>query len=139
MTKPAKVTERAWQTTIVETLELFGYAVSHTFPLRTKDGWRTPTISPGWPDLIAVRAPRLLAIECKTDVAPKAIPLAQRAWLSAFASVPCARAWVLRPRDDWPTIVEWVRHPKDAPRIYGFDPVDDPVVTLGSVHGRLAR
>lgn len=123
---PAAVPERAWQATLVELLEAFGYAVEHTYPLMTRPKgsdrpvWRTGSTLKGKPDLIALRPPRLLAIECKTDVGR--LDPAQRAVLSLYAGVPCARAWVLRPRDPWPDIVEWVRRPKLAPAVFGFEP-----------------
>lgn len=116
-------TEKEWQATLVAALEVFGYVVAHTYPLLTKQGfWRTGCTLKGQPDLIALRPPRLLAIEVKADRGR--LEGAQRAVLSLYAEVPNARAWVLRPRDPWPDIQAWMRDPKSAPRVYGFDPVD---------------
>jgi hypothetical protein len=120
MATPA-VRERDWQATLVAALEAFGYVVEHTYPLRTQHGWRTGSTLKGKPDLIALRPPRLLAIEVKTDVGR--LDPEQRAVLSLYALVPSCRAWVLRPRDDWDTIVAWLRRPKLAPQAYGFDPL----------------
>jgi hypothetical protein len=116
-------TEKEWQATLVAALEVFGYVVEHTYPLLTKQGiWRTGSTLKGKPDLIALRPPRLLAIEVKTDRGR--LEEAQRAVLSLYALIPNARAWVLRPRDDWSLIQAWMRDPKTAPRVHGFDPVD---------------
>lgn len=115
--------ERDWQATLVGALEIFGYVVEHTYPLRTQHGWRTGSTLKGKPDLIAVRPPRLLAIECKTDKGR--LDPDQRAVLSLYALIPCARAWVLRPRDDWSRIQLWMRLPKDAPAVYGFEPMPE--------------
>lgn len=127
---PAKA-EREFQRTLVETLELFGYVGTHIFPLMDRHGvMRTPTTSPGWPDLLYVRTPRVLAIEVKRDGV--SVPERQRAWLTLFASIPCVRAWVVRPSDpSWDVIVEWIRHPVDAPRAYGFKLVENPPSILG--------
>lgn len=115
--------ERNWQGTLVDLLHLFGYVVDHTYPLQTKHGfYRTPSTLAGKPDLTAIRPPRLLAIECKTNTGR--LTTQQIACLTLHAQVPCHRAWCLRPRDDWDLIVEWVRRPSVAPKVYGFDPMD---------------
>lgn len=117
--------ERNWQDTLVDLLHVFGYAVDHTYPLQTRQGiWRTPSTMKGKPDLTALRPPRVLAIECKTDRGKPTTE--QRACLTVWAAIPCARAWLLRPSDDWDTIVAWVRRPSVAPLVYGFDPMDLP-------------
>jgi hypothetical protein len=122
VTKANPVPEREFQTTLIRALEIFGYVVEHTYPLRTEHGWRDGTTLKGKPDLVAIRPPRLLAIEVKgehTVVTPE-----QVACLSLFAAVPCARAWVLRPQDPWTDVQAWIRRPKLAPTVYGFDPLD---------------
>jgi hypothetical protein len=126
MTKPAQTSEREWQRTLVELLEAFGYVVEHTYPLltRPKGGqpvWRTGSTLKGKPDLIALRPPRELAIECKTDIGR--LDPRQAAVLSLHALVPCHRAWVLRPSDPWDDIVAWIRRPATAPMTFGFEPM----------------
>jgi hypothetical protein len=114
--------EKEWQSTLVDLLEVFGYVVEHTYPLRTEHGWRTGSTLKGKPDLIAVRPPRILAIECKVD---REKPTAhQIAVLTLYSLIPNARAWVLRDSDPWDDIQAWVRNPKASPRVYGFTPVD---------------
>lgn len=122
MVKPPPIGEKAWQSTLVSTLEAFGYEVNHNYPLRTKHGWRTGSTAKGWPDLTALRGSWLLAIEVKDDATP--FQEGQIEWLARFALLRCARALVLRPRDDWPTIVEWIRRPHTAPLCYGV-PLDE--------------
>jgi hypothetical protein len=39
---------------------------AHVLELARHHGWRSSR-EPGWPDLVLVRAPRLLAVELKTD------------------------------------------------------------------------
>lgn len=114
--------EKEWQATLVAALEVFGYVVEHTYPLMTKQGfWRTGSTLKGKPDLIAVRPPRLLAIECKVR---REKPTAEQvAVLSLYSRIPCARAWVLHDADDWTTIQAWLRRPKLAPAVFGFEPI----------------
>ena len=130
--------EKQFQNTIVELLGMFGYEGTHVFPLRDQYGvFRTPTTAPGWPDLVYLRPPRQLAIEVKLDGVT--VPKHQRAWLTMFGGVPCCRAWVIRPSNPrWETFVEWVRHPKEAPQMYGFEPVEDPSKVLAE-HKRKKR
>ncbi len=133
------IKERDWQATLVATLEVFGYVVEHTYPLRTQHGWRTGSTLVGKPDLVALRPPRLLAIECKT--AKGRLTREQIAVLSLYSMVPCARAWVLRPTDPWPDIQEWLRRPKFAPDVYGFEPLTqlEAFRVVASTSQRVAR
>lgn len=52
---------------------------------------------PGWPDVVAIRHGRLLAIECKSDTGR--VTPDQRAWLAALASVTSVEVRVARPSD----------------------------------------
>jgi hypothetical protein len=129
--------EKAYQDTLVGLLEMFGYVTEHSYPLMTKQGfWRTGSTLKGKPDLIAVRPPRLLAIEVK--VPPNRIEPEQRCVLSLYAAIPCARAWLVTPTDPpWADLQQWVRHPRAAPVAYGFE-VMDPVEARAEL-GRLAK
>jgi hypothetical protein len=122
--------EKEFQRTIVETLELFGYVGTHLFPLRDIHGqMRTPSTASGWPDLVYLRPPRVLAIEVKGDTG-KADPK-QIAWLSLWANIPCARAWLVRPSDPpWNDLLGWIRRPAQAPMLYGFTPIADPAPAI---------
>ena len=114
--------EAAFQGLVTDALDLLGYVWDHTYPLRTRDGWRTGSTLKGKPDLIALRPPIELAIELKAEggvLAPE-----QRAVLSLYAQLPHARAWVLRSNMPWPMITGWLQAPQDAPRVHGFEPMN---------------
>jgi len=68
--------ERAWQAQIVELAGYYGWLAYHTFDSRRSE--------PGWPDLVLVRPPELLAVELKTDSGR--LTVAQRRWLEALAA-----------------------------------------------------
>lgn len=112
--------EKEWQATVVQLLERLGWSVNHTRAGRGKKGvWTTPTTAKGWPDLVALRGARLLAIEVKgpkTPVTPE-----QLEWLARFAELPCACAWLLRPSVDAQALAEWIAYPEKAPRTFGFE------------------
>lgn len=121
MSKRAPGPEKTFQAELVKALHARGYIVEHTYRLRCDDGsWRTGNTLNGKPDLTAIRPPRILAIEVKADSKVRADQLAV---LTLYSLIPNARAWVLRPTDDWPTILRWLDTPKDAPRVYGFEPL----------------
>lgn len=132
--------EKEFQQRLVALLHAHGYVVEHTYKLRCEDGsWRTGNTLKGKPDLTAWRPPRVLAIELKASggrVRPE-----QQACLSWFAGIPNARALVLSPDDDWEQITDWVRVPKDAPRVYGFDRMDplDAYRVLATASQRVPR
>lgn len=115
------IAEKEWQATLVAAAEIFGYVVEHTYPLQTRHGWRTGSTLVGKPDLIMLRPPRQVVIECKTNKGR--LDPQQRAVLSLYALIPNTRAWVLRPRDPWSDIQDWLRRPGRAPATYGFDPM----------------
>lgn len=58
-----------------------GWKVAHTMPVETVRGWRTPSLSVGFPDLLLVRD-RVIAAEIKGD-GDKLRP-EQEEWLEAF-------------------------------------------------------
>lgn len=118
------LTETEWQRTLVGALNTFGW---HHMHVRRTVGrgkqWTTSTSAKGWPDLVALRGPWLVAIEVKTDVGK--ITPEQIEWLHRFSLLAGGRAWVIRPGDDWDTIVGWLRNPADAPRCHGWQsPID---------------
>ena len=83
--------EAALQVRVVALLKLRGFRVYHTFDARRSE--------PGFPDLIAVRGRRLVAIELKT--ARGRVTEAQMAWLRALNEVTQVDAFILRPAADW--------------------------------------
>jgi VRR-NUC domain len=101
------VSERDFQAAVVEAARLLGWRVAHFRPARTAQGWRTPVQADGagFPDLIAVRGPRLIAAELKSERGKLRPEQAQ--WLEAFQAAGAeARIW--RP-DDWAAIEERLR------------------------------
>ena len=84
------MTEREWQRTVMELLELHGWMAYHT--------WSSVHSPAGFPDLIAVRDNRILAIECKTQKGK--VTDAQRKWLGALDGVKVIEAFVSRPAPD---------------------------------------
>ncbi len=74
-------------TAVLELLDLLGWRAMHARPAKTAHGWRTPLQGPtstGFPDIVAVKAGRILAAELKVkrnQPSPE-----QVAWLDAFRS-----------------------------------------------------
>ena len=90
------------QATIVEAMQLRGFRVAHFRPARTDRGWRTAGSydAAGFPDLIAVRGPRCLAWELKSERGTVAVE--QSEWIRALRRVPGVDARVIRPDQlDW--------------------------------------
>jgi hypothetical protein len=125
--------EKAWQATLFDPKKgLFPslrWATNHTYQLKTESGaWRTSTTALGWPDWTCLREEYILAVEVKgfdRNGRPTPFQPHQKEWLQRFARIPTGRAWVLRPTDSMDDIVEWARHPADAPRTYGWEPDAD--------------
>lgn len=84
------VSEKAWQTQVVEILQRFGWDVYHTFDSRRSD--------PGFPDLVAIhrRSGDLLVAELKRETESPTPP--QLKWLALFELAE-VDAYVWRPRD----------------------------------------
>jgi hypothetical protein len=82
------VTEKAWQEQVVQLATLYGWRHFHVHDSRRSD--------PGWPDLVLVRAPALLAAELKTDRGR--LTTAQAEWL-ALLDACGVETHVWRPRD----------------------------------------
>jgi predicted GNAT family acetyltransferase len=83
-------TEAAFQVRVIALLTAHGYACYHTHDARRSE--------PGFPDLIAIRGSRLLAIELK--VGRYQLTTAQREWLRRFDGVREVTAMTLRGSPD---------------------------------------
>ena len=133
--------ERAFQATFTQALDVRGWVWDHTYPLRTRDGWRTGSTLKGKPDLMAIRPPWELAIELKADNGTLAEE--QRAVLSLYAQLPHARAWVIRPAMPWTMVDGWLADPEGAPRVHGFVPMSrreaKRVIDLSRLRPRRSR
>lgn len=86
MPKVPMISERAFQGTVTDALELYGWAWYHTH-----DSRRSPA---GFPDIIAVRGPVMLAIELKREDGKTSV--SQYRWLDMLRATG-ARAYVIRP------------------------------------------
>ena len=101
-TPPKVFNEREFQSILQEGLTREGWNWNHTYRMRTASGaWRISTTAVGFPDLLAIRPPHILALEVKADkgrMGPEQVE-----WLARFAALPTGLAWVLRPRDNLAT------------------------------------
>jgi hypothetical protein len=65
------MTEADLQRLVCDAASALGWHWMHCYPLRTANGWATPTsgpLGPGWPDLtLAHPRGRLLAVELKAE------------------------------------------------------------------------
>lgn len=84
-----KQAERDWQKQVLGLAQFRGWATYHTYDSRKSQA--------GYPDITAVRPPRVLFIELKTETG--VVSDAQRAWLDALAQCPGVTALVARPSD----------------------------------------
>lgn len=66
---PVRETESGFQDALVELAHLHRWRVAHFRPARTLHGWRVAGQydAKGWPDLVLVRPPRVVAIEVKAE------------------------------------------------------------------------
>jgi hypothetical protein len=81
------MTEREWQTQVVEAARLLGWSVYHTHDSRRSE--------PGWPDLALVRD-RLVMAELKTDTGR--VSDDQRRWLDMLDAAG-VETYLWRPKD----------------------------------------
>lgn len=106
VTASLSISEAALQATVVELLNAFGY--QHLHVRRSIGKVRkhvTATSIIGWPDLLAWRPGRIVAMELKSDVG-KVTPEQQAVLESLNAAGVESR--VIRPAD-WLDLVEWLR------------------------------
>ncbi len=101
--------EKEFSRQVISLAKTLGWKVAHFRPARvTRHGvekYETPVGADGagFPDLILIRGPRLLALELKS--AKGRLTMYQAEWLDLFRAVPGCLAVVLRPAD-WPRVVE---------------------------------
>ena len=87
----APTSETELRRSVLDRLRRGGWRV-HMLPQQRGHRTRTAT---GWPDVVAVKAGRMLAIELKTEDGDPTD--AQDEWLAALAEVPGIETAVLRP------------------------------------------
>lgn len=84
-------TEKAFMEAVIDYLRLRSWQVYHTHDSRRS--------APGFPDICAVRGPRLAFIECK--VGKNRPTAAQHEWLAALAAVPGVVVMCAYPTEEW--------------------------------------
>lgn len=105
-TCPDPRTEAEFQWALVRLLRAYGWRVSHNQPAKAGKRYIT-TGSPGWPDLVALRPPDLVFLECK--VVGGAVRPDQRLWINGLADVEgTVRAWIVDV-GAWPILVRLAR------------------------------
>ena len=95
----AQPTEAQFQAAVIELATRAGWLTHHEYDSRRS--------TPGYPDLVLVRAPRVLFIELKTQrgrVRPE-----QRAWLETLLNCPGVEVALWRPAD-WQAIEATLVH-----------------------------
>lgn len=103
------ITEAEFTRQVIDFAHLHRWRVAHFRPGRVKRGgvekYETAVAADGkgWPDLVLVRASRLLCVELKRDRKQKPRP-EQLAWLDAFRD--CGAEVYLWTPADWPAIEE---------------------------------
>jgi hypothetical protein len=91
------VTEKQWQQTVVDAAQLLGWWTYHPHDSRRS--------TPGFPDLLLIRPPRVVFLELKRETGR--LTPAQREVLGLLAGCPGVESHVARP-SDWPEVVEWL-------------------------------
>ena len=99
------IREYDYQVAITKYLESDGWAVQYfrKSAVEGKDGRWRGLGGAGWPDVIAVKGPRMLALEVKSE-AGRPTP-EQRVWIAALNGVPGIEAMVVKPRDAYAVMV----------------------------------
>jgi len=97
--------ERDFQQAVIDLARRTGWRVHHTRPALTQRGrWLTPIQGDaGFPDLVLVRAGRVIFAELKRNGA-RPTP-AQRGWLDALGQCAGVECYLWRP-DDWDAVID---------------------------------
>lgn len=100
-------TERGFAEAVIEMARLLGWRVAHFRPARTLRGWRTAVEGDGvgFPDLVLVRPPRLIAAELKS--ARGRLTAEQGEWLRLLSAAG-VETHIWRPAD-WDDVEEALR------------------------------
>jgi hypothetical protein len=86
-----RLTERQWQAAIVSTAKQFGWSVYHTeYSIRS---------TPGFPDLVLVKPPRVIFAELKTSSPKSRVSQHQQAWLDLLGDCDGVETYLWRDGD----------------------------------------
>lgn len=93
------MSEAQLQDSVIALARTLGWRVAHFRPARTEAGWRTAVSADGagFPDLVMLRANRLLVVELKSE-GGKLTPV-QALWLGAFVLIQGCEQALWRPSD----------------------------------------
>ena len=98
MSVALRITERDWQTRVIDAAKLFGWRYAHFRSARTAKGWKTAMEGDkGFPDLVLVKPPRVIFVELKSDQGKLSIE--QFNWMTALEAGN-VEAYVWRP-ENW--------------------------------------
>jgi hypothetical protein len=86
---PRTVTEKALQDAVYDCARRLGWMAYHVFDARRS--------TPGFPDLILIKPPRLIVAELKTHTGR--LSPAQREWLDRFRAIDGVEVYVWRTKD----------------------------------------
>lgn len=99
--------ETAFRKKLKALFDAFGWRTSHTYRARSPKGaWLTPA-DVGFPDLVCLRPPSLVFLECKSVGARKQ-DADQLIWIGGLQGCPGVGAWTVNPAD-WPELVKLAR------------------------------
>jgi hypothetical protein len=90
------ISEKDWQRTVEDIAKGRGWAVFHAPRAGIRANGSVRTLTPGFPDLVAVRGTRLLFAELKAETGK--LSDAQKAWLRGLAAA-SAETYCWRPSD----------------------------------------
>lgn len=93
------VSEKAWTSQVIDLARRTGWIAYHSETAVMRSGrWATPMQGlAGFPDVVAVRAPRVLFVELKTQIGK--LSELQEKWLAELRACPGVEAYVWRPGD----------------------------------------
>lgn len=93
------MTERDFTSAILDPARVLHWRSAHFRPCRTAHGWATPVQGDGrgWPDVVLVRPPRIVAAELK--VGGGRLSDDQRIWLKQLGGCPGVEVHVWVPAD----------------------------------------
>lgn len=96
---PPAMRESQLQSAIIEAAQRLGFRVMHQQAAMRRDGsWVTAIAgSPGWPDLVLLRPPRLIVAELKS--VKGVLSQEQALWLNGLKLVAGVEAYLWRPGD----------------------------------------
>ena len=105
------MTEREWQSRVVDLVKVLGYRYAHFRPAQTARGWRTAMSGDaGFPDMVIVGRGRLIFAELKGE--KTRVQSEQLAWARDIKAAG-AECYLWRPAQ-WDEVVRVLSRPEEA-------------------------